>query len=225
MQARMRKLLLLPVLAVGLMSACTHSIPDNTPEYLKEASPLDPPGTEDARKALRDKVVKQGAFSPGDTPEVQQGKVYLFDRNPDYDPHASGRMLEAKKVTVRSCEGLYYFVTLEDGNNGYLRESDMLAPVTLVNNQPGVLFPGEASAEPLPMEMPVMETVALDANQKLMTNTAGRTVVVVSKKSSRSDDFEARKKAMMEAAAAEAQAQPAADPKHEPLPEPAGGGN
>lgn len=183
---------------------------------------MDPPGTADARKAMRDKLVKTGAFAPGDTPEVQQGKVYLFDRNPDYDPNASGRMVEAKKVKVRSCEGLYYFVELENGGNGYLRESDMLAPVTLVTTQPGVLFPGEAPGMPLPMDVPAPAEVELDGNQKLMTNTAGRTVVVVNKSSERNNEFEARKKAFLEAAGKE-QPKPANEPEFEPLPEPTAG--
>lgn len=227
MQADMRKLLLLPILAACLVASCSSTIKDCTPEYLKEDSPLDPPGTAEARKALRAKVVKEGAFSEGDTPEVQQGKVYLFDRNPDYDPNASGRMVEAKKVKVRSCEGLYYFVELEDGSNGYLRESDMLAPVTLVTTQPGVLFPGaDITAEPMSADVPPLEEVELTGNQKLMTNTAGRTVVVVKKDSERNNEFEARKKALMEAAAADQPQQPqqpANEPKFEPLPEPTAG--
>lgn len=184
---------------------------------------MDPPGTAEARKAMRDQRVKEGVFAVGATPEISQGKVYLFDRNPDYDSLASGRMVDAEKVTVRSCEGLYYFVELEDGSNGYLRESDMVAPVTtLVATQPNVLFPGETAAEAFTPEVLPAAEVELAGNQKLMTNSAGRTVVVVHKNSERGNEFEARKKALMEAAAKE-QPKPAADAKFEPLPEPAPG--
>lgn len=53
----------------------------------------------------------------------------------------------------------------------------------------GVLFPEESVVQGQPIE--------LDANQKLMTNSAGRTVMVVNKTSEKTDEFEARKKAMM----------------------------
>ena len=55
-----------------------------TPEYLKEASPLDPPGTAEAREAARLKLVKEGMFVTGANIDVRDGKAFLFNRNPDH---------------------------------------------------------------------------------------------------------------------------------------------
>lgn len=201
---------------------------DYTPEYLKEASALDAPGAEAARAALRDKLVKEGSFADGETLEVQQGKVYLFSRNPDNDAEARGRMVESASAKIISCEGLYYFVELEDGSKGYLRESDLVNPVKLVSTMDGMMPDGGVTPGPEGwgegVEQP--EVVELDSNQKLMTNDAGRTVVVVNKKSDRNEEFEARKKALENGGAAPipepASAELPTPSADIPLPEPAG---
>lgn len=206
-------------LSVALLASCNlggHG--DYTPEYLKETSALDAPGTAAARAELRAKLVKEGAFADGETLDVQQGKVYLFDRNPDNDGSARGRMVESATAKIMACEGLYYFVELEDGSKGFLRESDLVNPVHLVSTSDltpleGGLPEGWENVGPQP------EEVQLDGTQKLMTNEAGRTVVVVSKKTDRSAEFEARKKAMMESNTPQGTDLPTPT---EELPEPAG---
>lgn len=208
---------ILPVLAVSMaVSSCSilKKKGDNTPEYLQETTALDDPGVAAARAALRDKLVKEGNFKAGETLDVQEGKVYLFNRNPDNDASARGRMVESASAKIISCEGLYYFVELEDGAKGYLRESDLVNPVKLVSTSDNMLLPeGGVTPGPEGWGDGVMQpdVVELDSNQKLMTNDTGRTVVVVNKKSDRSNEFEARRKAIEEG-------QPA------PIPEPASAG-
>ena len=218
-------------LGVGMLSSCSLFDPeerDYTPEYLREDSPMDPPGTAEMRAALRAKLVKEGAFAPGEQPEVQQGKVFLFYRNPDHSHDTSGRMVEAATARILSCEGLYYFVETDGGKKGYLRESDLVSPIkTLISTEEN-LFPGG--------EMPMLPEhwgdepggVAADGAQKLMTTSSGRTVVVVKKKSDKSAEFEARKKQFEESAGQRlggtpAEGTPLPDPASVPLPEPTGG--
>ncbi len=198
MSVNMKNFLLLPALAA--LASCSFFEPgEYTPEYLKETTPLDPPGTAEARAALRKKMVKEGTYAAGETLEVQQGKVYLFDRNPDYHPDARGRMVETASAKIIVCEGLYYFVETDAGRKGFLRESDFVSPAQLASTLPDFLPGGET---PGPegwgdaVEQP--DVVQLNADQKLMTTNTGRTVVVVGKKSEKSDEFEARKKALMQ---------------------------
>lgn len=200
------------------------------PEYMNEASALDAPGMAAAREAQRQERVQEGSYAPGDELEVQESKVYLFNRNPDKDEHATGKMVSTAKAKIIACEGLYYFVETEDGAKGFLRESDLVNPVKLVSTTDNLLplpngeTPGpEGWAEGM-VEQP--EVMQLDANQTLMTNESGRTVVVVGKKSEKSDDFEARKKALLEGKAMptpSAAPAPLPDPASEALPEPAPG--
>ncbi len=222
--------IIIMTLGAGLLSSCSLFNPeeqDYTPEYLREDSPLDPPGTAETRAALRAKLVKEGAFAPGEQLEVQQGKVFLFYRNPDHSHDTSGRMVDAATARIVSCEGLYYFVETEGGKKGYLRESDLVSPVkTLISTEEN-LFPAG--------EMPVLPDnwgddagSAADGAQKLMTTSSGRTVVVVKKKSDKSAEFEARKKQLEEAAGQQlggtpTEGAPLPDPASVPLPEPTGG--
>lgn len=211
------------VVFAALLSSCSlFKEKEYVPEYLREASPLDPPGTQEAREALRNRIVKEGTYSEGERLEVQSGKVFLFYRNPDYSQDTSGRMVETSHATVISCEGLYYYVKTEDDKRGYLRETDLVNPVRLVPTTPatGDLLPGEA---PLPLDMPGVEgeAIPLNGNQRLMTNSTGRTVMVVEKNSDRSNEFEERRRRIQEAGN---NGQPPAQPETpavEPLPEPA----
>ena len=170
------------MLSFVLLSACTPG--EYTPLYLQEPSPLDPPGMEALRAEARAKYVKEGLYQPGETLEVQQGKAYLFNRNPDYYEEAKGSMVTTATARIISCEGLYYFVETEDGTKGFLRETDFINPVKLVSTTAeGELLPTGA----LPG---VSEWAAeQDGAQKLMTNSSGRTVVVVNKKSEKTDEF------------------------------------
>ncbi len=159
------------------------------PEYLKETSPLDPPGTEAARKAMRLQRVKEGKFATGSSVPVQQGRVFLLSRNPEYSPEPEGRLVDAAEAKILSCEGLYYFVEMEDGKRGYLRESDFEPPVELLPTD--ARFPG-ADGEQVEGAAPMQ----LDENQTLTTNEDGRAVVLVGKKTERSAEFEQRKDAV-----------------------------
>ena len=192
-------------LCVFLLPSCKHkAFLVSTPTYLQADSPSDPPGLRAARAAERAKRVKDGAYKPGEELEVQGGRVFVFRRNPDIDKETSGAMVSAQKAKIVVCEGMYYYAELSDGSKGYVRETDLVNPQRLMQrgllpdpnmeglpptDAGGVLFPEESVVQGQPIE--------LDANQKLMTNSAGRTVMVVNKTSEKTDEFEARKKAMM----------------------------
>lgn len=215
---RMKLSLLLVSSALLLCSCSLLEKGEYVPEYLKEPSPLDPPGTEAARAAQRAERVKEGIFETGSTQQVSEGKVFLFKRNPDYDDDVSGKMVKTDNAKILSCEGLYYFVEVDDGSKGFLRESDMAKPIThLVTTD--MAFPDMDANAPanniFPEEGSVIE---LDGSQKLMTNRAGRTVVITDKKTDKSDAFEARKKALMEGKSLDSATIP--DPAEVPLPEP-----
>lgn len=219
-------LLLLP--SCGWVNEHILSRGEYDPDYLKEDSPLDPPGTAAARKAARQKLLKEGTFQKGDTPAVQQGKAFLFNRNPDTTEDPSGKMVRTEKAKIIACEGLYYFVEVDDGSRGFLRESDLEPPVQLV---PTSDFMGPMEqAIPADGIFPGEGPLTLEGNQKLMTNEDGRTVVIVGKKSEKSQEFEARKKALEQGGEptpqpASSPSSPLPDPADVPLPEPAGGGN
>lgn len=203
-----------------------------SPAYLQEDSPLDPPGTAAARAEARAKLLKDGAFAVGSTPEVQKGKAFLFLRNPDHASDPGGRMVETAKAKILACEGLYYFVETDDGQRGFLRESDLVDPVRLASTTELIgndLLPGFAEGAGVFPEQEAAP-IELESNQTLMTDQDGRTVVVARKKSEKSQEFEARKRAIeagkpLDAAAAPAPPSAPAEAENEPLPEPAGSGN
>lgn len=194
------------------------------PEYMNEGSALDAPGMAAARAAQRSALVQEGTYAVGDVLDVQESKVYLFNRNPDKNEEATGKMVSTEKAKIISCEGLYYFVEVDDGSKGFLRESDLVNPVKLVSTTDYLLpngeTPGPEGWAEGAVEQPDM--VQLDSNQTLMTNQNGRTVVVVGKKTEKTNDFEARKKAFLEGKSAPEPA-PLPEPASEALPEPAPG--
>lgn len=211
------------LLGIALLPSCSVFESLTTPGeymplYLQEPSPLDPPGTEALRAEARARYVKEGLYADGETLEVQQGKAFLFNRNPDYYEGAKGEMVTTATARIISCEGLYYFVETEDGSKGFLRETDFVNPVKLVSSADAHLLPGG--------ELPDMENVKneppMDGGQTIMTNDTGRAVLVVSKKSRKSDEFEERRRALLNA-----ESTPASDDGGLPtptaeLPEPAG---
>ncbi len=221
------KPLYLPLFGAMLLSSCSvFERGEYTPLYLQEPSPLDPPGTEEARAQMRAERVKEGIFAVGSTPELQQGKAFLLDRNPDYIADPSGRLVEAPTVTVLSCEGTYYFVETPDGKRGFLRETDMVNPVTLVSTADFVPLPGEGI---LPSDGGVLPFEAAPApagdGARLHTNEDGRTVLIVGKKSEKTAEFEAQRKALeggksLDGAEAAQPQAPAED--DDALPEPSG---
>lgn len=223
----MKPLVTISLLSMALLPSCSvlESLTtpgEYTPIYLEEPSPLDPPGMEAVRAEARAKYVKEGMYKDGETLEVQQGKAYLFNRNPDYYEGAKGNMEEAATARIISCEGLYYFVELENGRKGFLRETDFVNPVKLVSSSaaPEGLLPITAGLPPVEG----WETAEpMDGEQRLMTNTSGRTVLVVSKKSRKTDEFEARRRELENTAATPAPADNSSLPTPSAeLPEPAG---
>lgn len=208
--------------SMALLSACSVFEPgEYMPIYLQEPSPLDPPGMEALRAEARAKYVKEGLYADGEQLEVQQGKAFLFNRNPDYYERATGRMAETATARIISCEGLYYFVEIDDGSKGFLRETDFVNPRKLVSSvaPQNELLPGAA---PLPQVAEWSDEEAQDGAQRLLTTTSGRTVVVVSKKTEKSDEFEERLRKLKST-----EPTPAADDSGLPtptaeLPEPAG---
>lgn len=214
----MKQLLVLSLLSASVFVSCdVFTTPgEYVPVYLQEPSPLDPPGMEAVRAEARAKYVKEGLYANGETLEVQQGKAYLFNRNPDYYEGAQGRMVDTATAKIISCEGLYYFVQIEDGSKGFLRETDFVNPVQLVSTAEGSLLPtGE-----LPPVGNWGNSVPQDGEMTIMTNDTGRAVMVVNKKSRKSDEFEARRRELEQAPVAEDDGSlptPTAE-----LPEPAG---
>ena len=178
------------------------------PEYLKEDSPLDPPGVKQAREAARAKLVKEGKFAAGTVVEVQEGRAALFDHNPERDPDANSKMVTMKNATIIACEGLYYFVKAEGGQKGFLRESDFVQPESRLVDT-GLLMPGgvvtpgmpggvytEGELLPGDPEAAPVEEVRLAPNETLDTTSSNRTVVVREKKTDKGKDFEERLKAL-----------------------------
>lgn len=222
------KALYLPLFCAAMLSSCAlFERGVYTPLYLQEPSPLDPPGTAEAREKMRAERVKEGIFATGATPEVQQGRAFLLDRNPDYTEDPVGRMVETPTVKILSCEGMYYFVEAENGKRGFLRESDMVNPVTLVSTADFVPLPGEgilpADGNMLPFELPAESA---DATSRLSTNEDGRTVVIVGRKSDKSAQFEAQKRALESGQSLDG-TETAVSPESEDdeaLPEPSGSG-
>lgn len=197
----MKPLFTLSLLSMAMLPACSvfeglTTPGEYMPIYLQEPSPLDPPGMEAVRAEARAKYVKEGLYADGETLEVQQGKAYLFNRNPDYYEGASGRMVDTASAKIISCEGLYYFVEIDDGSKGFLRETDFVNPVKLVSTAAeGELLPTGALPPVGDWEAPV----PMDGDQTIMTNDTGRPVLVVSKKSKKSDEFEARRRELQQA--------------------------
>lgn len=184
-----------------------------SPAYLQEESALDPPGAAAAREAARRKLVKDGMFVPGAEIEVKEGKAFLFTRNPDHVPETGGRMIKTAKAKILSCEGTYYFVEAEEGQRGFLRESDFVDPVSTLTTTgnflpdgQGILPEGGATDGGSVLQD---GTLDIGDNKTLTTNENGRTVVVVGKKTDKSTEFEEAKR-RIEAASEDA-----------PLPEPA----
>lgn len=197
----MKQLFALSLLSAVLLSSCdVFTTPgEYLPIYLQEPSPLDPPGMEAIRAEARAKYVKEGLYANGETLEVQQGKAYLFNRNPDYYEGAQGRMVDTTTAKIISCEGLYYFVQIEDGRKGFLRETDFVNPVKLVSTAEGAMLPTGA----LPPVGDWGTAPTQDGEMTVMTNDSGRAVMVVNKKSRKSDEFEARRRELEQAPVAE----------------------
>lgn len=192
--------------SLALLSSCGLTTPgEYMPLYLQESSPLDPPGMEALRAEARAKYVKEGMYAPGSELEVQQGKAYLFNRNPEYYEGATGGMVSTATARIISCEGLYYFVETADGDKGFLRETDFVNPVKLVST---------TAAEQNPMVQ--------QGGQQMMTNTTGRTVVVVSKKSEKTDEFANRLRQLESTSATGAEDDGGLPTPSAELPEPAG---
>ena len=209
----MKPLVTLSLLSMTLFTSCSVldrlSTPgEYTPIYLEEPSPLDPPGMDAIRAEARAKYVKEGLYKDGETLEVQQGKAFLFNRNPDYYEGAKGRMIQTANARIISCEGLYYFVELDDGSKGFLRETDFVNPVKLVSNSIENLLPEESWDTPVPM----------DGEQQVMTNTSGCAVLVVKKTSKKTDEFNARRRELLNKQSAD----DTLPTPTEELPEPAG---
>lgn len=209
----MKPFVTLSLLSMTLLTSCSVlerlSTPgEYTPIYLEEPSPLDPPGMDAIRAEARAKYVKEGLYKDGETLEVQQGKAFLFNRNPDYYEGAKGRMIQTANARIISCEGLYYFVELDDGSKGFLRETDFVNPVKLVSNSIENLLPEESWDTP----------ASMGGEQQIITSTSGRAVLVVKKTSKKTDEFNARRRELLNK-------QPADDTLPTPteeLPEPAG---
>ena len=209
----MKPFVTLSLLSMTLFTSCSVverlSTPgEYTPIYLEEPSPLDPPGMDAIRAEARAKYVKEGLYKDGETLEVQQGKAFLFNRNPDYYEGAKGRMIQTANARIISCEGLYYFVELDDGSKGFLRETDFVNPVKLVSSSLENLLPEESWDTP----------GSLDGEQQVMTNTSGRAVLVVKKTTKKTDEFNARRRELLNKQTAD---EVLPTPTEE-LPEPAG---
>ncbi|MBE6418558.1 MAG: hypothetical protein E7031_00340 [Akkermansiaceae bacterium] len=219
--------------SVALLSSCSwlegvFSAGEYTPEYLKEESPLDPPGTAEAREAARRKLVKEGMFVDGAEIEVREGKAFLFNRNPDHAEDPGGRMVKTEKAKILACEGSYYFVEVEGGKRGFLRESDFVDPVSMLTSTSDFLpdgqglFPGMEPGDTGTF-IPGAE-LQVDENQTYTTSQTGRTVLVVGTKSDKSKAFEEAKRQVEsgQALPPTTSGSGVADEEFEPLPAPTG---
>jgi hypothetical protein len=213
----MKPFVTLSLLSMTLFTSCSvlerlSNPGEYTPIYLEEPSPLDPPGMDAIRAEARAKYVKEGLYKDGETLEVQQGKAFLFNRNPDYYEGAKGRMIQSANARIISCEGLYYFVELDNGSKGFLRETDFVNPGKLVSNSLENLLPEESWDTP----------GSMDGEQQVMTNTSGRAVLVVKKTSKKTDEFNARRRELLNKQATAPADDTALPTPTEELPEPAG---
>ena len=230
----MKPVYLLLASTLFLTSCSIFEEGEYTPEYLKEDSPLDPPGTAEAREAARRKLVKEGMFVDGAKIDVRDGKAFLFNRNPDHSEDPGGRMVKTEQAKILSCEGTYYFVEVDGGKRGFLRESDFVDPVSMLTTTGDFLPDGQgilpgmepgATGSILPSaELQISET------ETLTTNETGRTVVVVGTKSDKADAFEEAKRRVEEGQALPSVSgnnvsAPAEDVPFEPLPAPTGAAN
>ena len=218
----MKPLYPLSFLCAAMLSSCgmlegLTTPGEYMPIYLQEPSPLDPPGMEAVRAEARAKYVKEGLYADGETLEIQQGKAYLFNRNPEYYEGTTGHMVESANARIISCEGLYYFVEVEDGSKGFLRETDFVNPVKLVSTT--------TDSDLLPIGASPVENwgpqPTQDGDQTIMTTDSGRAVLVISKKSKKSDEFNARRKEL-EKKAADKQEDTSLPTPTDELPEPSG---
>lgn len=222
----MKPALLLPAFAV-LLSSCSwveevFTSADYTPEYLKEDSPLDPPGTAEARAEARRKLVKEGLFVDGASIEVRDGKAFLFKLNPDHAEDPGGRMVKTEKAKILSCEGTYYFVEVDGGKRGYMRESDFIDPVSMLTTTGDFLPDGQGilpGMEPgaTGSIMPEAE-LQIGDNQVYTTNKTGRPVVVVGTGTEKDAAFEEAKRKVDSGKTLPAAAEETTP--YEPLPEP-----
>ena len=213
----MKPLALISLLSVTLLSSCSvverlTTPGEYTPIYLEEPSPLDPPGMDAIRAEARAKYVKEGLYKDGETLEVQQGKAFLFNRNPDYYEGAKGRMVTTANARIISCEWLYYFVELDDGSKGFLRETDFVNPVKLVATSAEALLPEESWGD----------EALMGGDEQIMTNTHGRAVLVVKKTSKKTDEFNARRRELLKQQPAAPADDTSLPTPTEELPEPAG---
>lgn len=214
----MKPLYTLSVLSVMALTSCSLFEPgEYAPIYLQEPSPLDPPGMEAIRAEARAKYVKEGMYADGQELEVQHGKAYLFNRNPDYYEGAKGRMIEAATAKIISCEGLYYFVELDEGSKGFLRETDFVNPVKLVSTMKNDDL---LSGIPLLPDESWNNTPPAHGDQTIMMNETGRPVLVVSKKSPKSDEFEARRRELQDSPSENTESLPAPSAEDGGLPTP-----
>ncbi len=224
---KVKTLLFASLAAVFVLSSCSSTDKNPLPLYLAPETPMDPPGTEMARKAEFDKRQQEGAFAVGDTAYVSQGKAYFFALNPEIDGGNAGKMMNADEVTIVSCEGMYYYVKTLDQDGGYLRESDLVNanaraqlnfdgeamdgvffgdPTTMPEmTGGGALFP---TTDGLTIAMPVGE----DPNaRKVVTNAQGRVVTLEKKKTEASTRFEEKTASLPFTTAPEPAPEPSAD--------------
>ena len=223
--ARMKALPLM--LATSLLLFSCSDPGAYTPEYMKEDSPLDPPGTAEARAAARQKLVKEGIYVDGAVIDVKEGKAFLFRRNPDHSEDPGGRMVKSEKAKILSCEGTYYFVEMEDGQRGFLRESDLVDPVSMLTTTENFLPDGQGifpGTDPAATGLLPDASLQFGENRILTTNQNGRNVEVVGTKTNKSQAFEEAKRQVESGQAlpsvVPAPAYTGEDVPYEPLPTP-----
>lgn len=196
----------LPVLLLTsllLLSSCSLFKPaESLPEYLREDSPLDPPGTAAARAEMRAKYLKEGIYAKGDRVDIFGGRIVLFDRNPERESNIKARSIETGTVKVIACEGTYYFVEADGGEMGYAKETDLFNPAAMPllpeGQEPfGPLVPGDGQLIP---GVPGADGAGVDigGNQRLMQDADGHSVIITPSSSQRSSEFAARERALQQ---------------------------
>lgn len=220
----MKIAILLLMLAPLLLDSCSFfKRGEYVPEYLRPDSPLDPPGTAEARRAMRAKILKEGKYPTDAEAPVREGKVFLLERNPDRIESPSGKLVKAQTVKIIACEGTYYFVETPDKEKGFVRESDLEDPVSLLSTTGALVMPGYAPETGDMLGSPDLLTLpdegAGDGDQQVMLNESGRTVVVVGKKTEKGEEFQRRREEMLKAQQ-QGQSTGGAEEEDVPLPDP-----
>lgn len=91
------------------------------------ASALDPVGLE-FHKQEAARLAAESKYKPNDQITLRNTQTMLFDRNPQKYT-ASGDVIASSSATVIKSEGMFIKVKMDNGQIGYINESDVIDPM------------------------------------------------------------------------------------------------